>query len=159
MSVAYLVLPRHPLPQSRPQARRSTHRLLRPANFDRLPPAPSPWYRAAQPASGIVDPPASEGWAPIPADVAGIRPNLVTALYARRIANWQRPDGHSPTIDTRPLQSHSLFTATAVAMRALRLDMLVQLRNETDQRPARGKARLLAAKPRNAFVHHPRAAL
>src|SRR5690349_17134919 len=37
----------------------------------------------------IIDPAASDGWALMSADAAGLRPNLVTAVYARRIANWQ----------------------------------------------------------------------
>jgi hypothetical protein len=52
----------------------------------------------------IVDPALSERWTLIAADAAGVRPNLVTGVYARRIANWQRPDGHWPTVDVRPAQ-------------------------------------------------------
>jgi len=97
----------------------------------------------------IVDPAPGDGWALIAAHAAGVQPNLVTAVYARRMANWQRPDGHWPTGDDRPPQSYSLFTATAVALRAMQSDMPVQLRREADERVARGKAWLLTAEPRS----------
>jgi len=42
----------------------------------------------------IIDPAPSDGWALIAAHAAGVQPNLVTAVYARRVANWQRSDGH-----------------------------------------------------------------
>ena len=97
----------------------------------------------------IIDPANSDGWALIAAHAAGVQPSLVTAVYARRVANWQRPDGHWPTIDQRPPQSYSLFTATAVALRAMQLYMPTQLRQETDERLARAKTWLLTAQPRN----------
>ena len=97
----------------------------------------------------IVDPAASDGWALIAAHAAGVRPNLVTAVYARRVANWQRPDGHWPTVDGRPPQSYSLFTTTAVALRAMQLYMPAQLGRETDERLARAKKWLLTAQPRD----------
>jgi ankyrin repeat protein len=97
----------------------------------------------------IIDPAVSEGWALLAADAAGVRPNLVTAIYARRIANWQRADGHWVTGDARPPQSSSVFTATAVASRALLLYMPVQLRKETDSRMLRAKGWLLSAQPQS----------
>src|SRR5689334_22223956 len=96
----------------------------------------------------IVDPAMSDGWALIAADAAGVRPNLVTAAYAQRVANWQRPDGHWPTIDVRPPQSSSLFTATAVALRAMQLHMPARARKEVNERLARATSWLLTARPR-----------
>ena len=93
----------------------------------------------------IIDPAGSEGWALVAAHAAGVPPSLVTDVYARRIANWQRPDGHWPTIDERPPQSYSVFTATAVALRAMQLYMPPRLRQETDERVTRAKAWLLSA--------------
>lgn len=95
----------------------------------------------------IIDPAASDGWALMAADAAELRPNLVTAVYARRIANWQRADGHWPTGDQRPPQSYSVFTATAVALRAMQLYMPSQLHRETKDRLARAKTWLLQAQP------------
>jgi ankyrin repeat protein len=97
----------------------------------------------------VIDPAPSDGWALVAADAAGVQPNLVTAVYARRIASWQRPDGHWPTGDARPPQSYSLFTATAVASRALALYMPVRVREETDQRLARARTWLLTAQPQS----------
>jgi ankyrin repeat protein len=42
-------------------------------------------------------------------------------VYARIIAKHQASDGHWDTIDQRPPQSYSNFTATAVALRAMQL--------------------------------------
>jgi ankyrin repeat protein len=99
--------------------------------------------------SGIIDPAPSDGWALIAAHAAGVKPNLVTEAYARRIANWQRPDGHFPTLDARPPQSYSLVTATAVAARAIQLYMPAQLHQETEARLAHAKAWLLAVQPQS----------
>ena len=57
----------------------------------------------------IIDPAPSDGWALIAAHAVGVQPNLVTAVYARRIATWQRPDGHWSTGDARPPQSSQLL--------------------------------------------------
>jgi len=97
--------------------------------------------------SMIIDPAASDGWALIAAHAAGLRPNLVTAVYARRVANWQRPDGHWPIFDIRPPQSYSLITTTAVALRAMQLYMPAQLHKETGERLERAKSWLLTAEP------------
>ena len=97
----------------------------------------------------IIDPAPSDGWALMAADAAGLRPNLVTAVYARRIANWQRADGHWPTLDQRPPQSYSVFTATAVALQAMQLYMPPQLHQETKDRQARARTWLLKAEPRD----------
>ena len=93
----------------------------------------------------IIDPAPSEGWALVAAHAVGVQPNLVTAVYARRIANWQRPAGFWPTFDDRPPQSYSFFTATAVALRAMHLYMPKQLAQETKERSARAKTWLLSA--------------
>jgi len=57
----------------------------------------------------------------IAANAAGVRPSVVTAVYARLIADRQEADGHWETTDVRPPQSYSPFTATAVALRAIQL--------------------------------------
>ncbi|HEY6293821.1 MAG TPA: ankyrin repeat domain-containing protein [Terriglobia bacterium] len=97
----------------------------------------------------IIDPAPSDGWALMAAHAAGVQPSLVTAVYARRIASWQRPDGQWPTLDARPPQSYSPFTATAVALRALDLYLPAQLAKEKDERAARAKTWLLTAQPRS----------
>jgi len=95
----------------------------------------------------IIDPVAADGWALIAADAAGIPRNSILSVYARRIANWQRADGHFPTGDTRPPQSYSSFTATAVAVRAMNLDLPEQLAAEKAERLSRAKNWLLSTHP------------
>lgn len=97
----------------------------------------------------IVDPAPSEGWALMAAHAAGVEPSLVTGAYVRRVASFQRPAGYWPTVDARPPQSYSVFTATAVALRAMQLYMPAQLRHQADERRARAKTWLLAAHPQN----------
>ena len=96
----------------------------------------------------IIDPALGEGWALIAAEAAGVKPNLVTSIYTRRIAAWQKADGHWATGDARPPQSHSLFTATAVAVRSMQLYMPRQLQKEAAERTARAKTWLLSAQPK-----------
>jgi ankyrin repeat protein len=92
--------------------------------------------RAVQ-ASMIIDPAAGDGWGLVASHAAGLKPNLVTAVYARRIANWQQADGHWRTGDMRPPHSFSVFTATAVALRAIHFylppSMSDELRLRTDR--------------------------
>ncbi len=95
----------------------------------------------------IVDPAVADGWALISAHASGVKPNLVSQVYARRVANWQQADGHWPTFDDRPPQSYSLFTATAVALRAIQLSMPDRYRHEVEERQARAKEWLVTATP------------
>jgi ankyrin repeat protein len=95
----------------------------------------------------IIDPAPSEGWALMAAHAAGVAPNFVAATYVRRVATWQRPDGHFPTFDVRPPQSYSRFTATAVAVRSLQLYMPPQLIKESEERIRRAREWFLTAKP------------
>lgn len=69
----------------------------------------------------LIDPAMSEGSMLLGAHAAGVRPSLVTAVYARHIARNQRPDGHWFTFDNRPPHSHSAITATAIGARAVAL--------------------------------------
>ena len=95
----------------------------------------------------IVDPAVADGWALVSAHAAGLKPNLVTQVYARRVANWQRADGHWPTVDDRPPQSYSLFTATAVALRGIQLHLPAKFHRELEERQARARNWLLTATP------------
>ena len=94
----------------------------------------------------IIDP-VSDAWALIAADAAGVPRTLVTAVYARRIANWQRADGHFVTSDGRPPQSFSLFTTTATAVRAMNLYLPERLAAEKAERLARARRWLLSTPP------------
>src|SRR5579859_4419586 len=68
----------------------------------------------------IIDPAMSDSYGLMGADAAGLRPSLVTAVYARLIAARQEADGHWETVDERPPQSYSPFTATVISIAALR---------------------------------------
>jgi hypothetical protein len=66
-----------------------------------------------------IDPAMADSYGLMAADAAGLRPSLVTAVYARLIAARQEADGHWETFDERPPQSYSPFTATAISMAAI----------------------------------------
>lgn len=88
------------------------------------------------------------GWELVAAHAAGVAPNLTTAAYARLIASRQSPDGSWATIDVRPPQSYSPFTATAICAQAVRHYLPEQLKNEKETRMRRAREWLLKAQPR-----------
>jgi len=88
-----------------------------------------------------------EGWALVAARVAGVKPNLTTSASAQFIASRQLPDGSWPTVDSRPPQSHSLFTTTAVCAQAIRNFMPAQFKNEAQARIGRARQWLIKARP------------
>jgi hypothetical protein len=96
----------------------------------------------------LIDPSMDYGMSLVAAHDAGVPASLSTAVYAKLIASRQRPDGRWITIDVRPPQSHSEFTATAIAMRAVQLYMPARRAGEVPDRVARASAWLAAAEPR-----------
>jgi ankyrin repeat protein len=66
----------------------------------------------------LSDPTPNESLLLMAAHAAGVPRDSTTAVYARRMARWQR-DGHWVTSDFRPPHSSSIFTATATAIRAI----------------------------------------
>ena len=99
--------------------------------------------------SMIIDPAPSEGWALVAAHAAGVKPNLISEVYARRIADWQRADGHWPTGDARPPQSYSNFTATALALRVMHLYLPPQFSDEVHKRSDRALRWLFTEEPQS----------
>lgn len=99
-------------------------------------------------ANFIIDPALSDGSALFAAHAAGMAPNLTTAIYARRIANYQQPDGHWTTFDGRPPHSYSTVTTTAMAIRSMALYMPSQLSAERQERTRRAVEWLTSQKPR-----------
>ena len=95
----------------------------------------------------IVDPP-GEGYGLVAADAAGVRPNLVTAVYARLTAARQEADGHWEPADARPPQHYSPFTDTALVMRAIQLYGHPSLQADTRARLDRARSWLLTHTPR-----------
>lgn len=89
-----------------------------------------------------------DGWALTAANVAGVRPSLATTATAQFIASRQSEDGSWPTMDNRPPQSHSRFTATAVSANGMRLYLPEQFNDEKTARLARAREWLLRNQPR-----------
>jgi hypothetical protein len=83
-------------------------------------------------AATLSDPTPNESYLLMAAFAAGLEGDLTTQIYARRLAGWQR-DGHWVTSDFRPPHSSSLFTATATAVRAIRLYMPEELRAQREE--------------------------
>ncbi|MDQ2950020.1 MAG: ankyrin repeat domain-containing protein [Acidobacteriota bacterium] len=92
----------------------------------------------------IIDPAMDDGYHLLAANAVGVRPSLVTALYARHIAAHQKPDGRWVTGDTRPPQSYSPFTATAISLHAIQLYGHPSLAADTEARVKHASAWLAA---------------
>ena len=97
----------------------------------------------------IVDPGLGEGYSLLAADAAGVRPSVVTAVYARFLAQRQKADGHWNEFDERPPQSYSVVTSTAVAIRALQIYSHASLKEDARRRVQRARDWLLARTPRD----------
>ena len=95
----------------------------------------------------VIDPSMNDASGLLAADAAGVHPNLSTAVYARIIAAHQMADGHWDTIDQRPPQSYSDFTATAVALRAIQLYAHRSQQADVRRRAAGALAWLLSHEP------------
>ena len=94
----------------------------------------------------VSDPTPNDSWLLLAAHTAGLAPDLVNAVYAKRIASWQH-DGHWSTSDFRPPHSSSLFTATATAVRAIRAYL-------PDEMAAAREAALLPERAADEGAHH-----
>ncbi len=99
-------------------------------------------------AATLSDPTPNDSLLLLAAHVAGVERDLVTGVYALRIARWQR-DGHWVTSDFRPPHSSSMFTASATAVRAIRLYLPDEMRAEGDAVMARARQWFLATRPRS----------
>src|ERR1700685_2901518 len=95
--------------------------------------------RALEPAHAV-DRGTGEASGLLAAEAAGVRPSLVTAVYARLLAQRQKPDGHWITFDERPPQSYSVFTATALAARAVDLYTHPSLKADIHRRMEHARA-------------------
>jgi ankyrin repeat protein len=95
----------------------------------------------------MIDPGLSDGYGLLGANAAGVRPSLVTAVYARLIASRQEADGHWETVDERPPQSYSPFTATAISVRAIQLYSHASQKADVQARAARARNWLVSHQP------------
>jgi ankyrin repeat protein len=82
-------------------------------------------------ATTLNDPTPDDSYLLMAAYDAGLPPDLTTAVYAQRLARWQR-DGHWVTSDFRPPHSSSLFMTTATAVRAISAYLPEELHEERD---------------------------
>ena len=98
--------------------------------------------------SNVSDPTPNDTFLLMAAHAAGLPRSLATEIYARRIARWQRGD-HWETSDFRPPHSGSHITATATAVRAVRLFMPPESRTEGDAAIERARGWLAAVQPRD----------
>ncbi len=80
----------------------------------------------------VSDPTPNDSWLLVAAKAAGLAPDVTRAVYAKRIASWQR-GGHWTTSDFRPPHSSSLFTATATAALAIRAYLPDEMRPARDR--------------------------
>src|SRR5262249_21587448 len=94
----------------------------------------------------VGDPVLNGSWLLTAASDAGFAPNLTSAVMARRIATWQH-DGHWRTSDFRPPHSRRLFTATALAVRAIRTYLPDELRAVGDEVLGSARRWLTATRP------------
>ena len=97
-------------------------------------------------AATLSDPTPNDSYLLMAAHAAGLEGDLPTAIYARRLAGWQR-DGHWVTSDFRPPHSSSLLTSTATAVRAIRFYMPEELRAETEAMTRSARQWLLTTRP------------
>ncbi len=97
----------------------------------------------------LIDPALDDAGHLIAVHYAGVRPNLVTAIYARHIASHQLNDGHWATLDARPPQSYSAITATATAIRAIQFYGHPSLAADTKARVEKARAWLASVSPRD----------
>ena len=96
----------------------------------------------------VIDPALNDSYSMIAANAAGVRPSLVTAVYARLVAARQEPDGHWETGDVRPPQSFSPFTTTAISLRAIQLYGHPSQKADIQARVARAQSWLVSHQPR-----------
>lgn len=98
--------------------------------------------------ANVSDPTPNDSGLLMAAEASGLPRDIVTAVYARRIARWQR-DGHWTTSDFRPPHSSSSLTATATAVRALKAYMPEERAGERDAAIARARQWLMSTKPQS----------
>lgn len=97
-------------------------------------------------AATLNDPTPNDSMLLMAAHQAGVPGDLVTEVYACRLLRWQR-EGHWVTSDFRPPHSSSVFTASATAVRAIRLYLPEELRVEGDAAIGQARQWFLKTRP------------
>lgn len=98
-------------------------------------------------ARNLSDPTPNDSLLLMAQEAAGAPADEASQIRARRLASWQREDGHWITSDFRPPHSSSVFTATATAIRALRAYMPPQFVDERNHRIASAREWLARNRP------------
>jgi ankyrin repeat protein len=96
----------------------------------------------------VIEPSMNDALSLIAAHASGLRPNLITAVYARLIARRQLPDGTWDSFHQRPPQVYSRFTHTAIALRAIQLYSHPSERADARKRVQRARSWLAANPPK-----------
>ncbi|HTR34386.1 MAG TPA: ankyrin repeat domain-containing protein [Bryobacteraceae bacterium] len=97
--------------------------------------------------SWIIEPAMDDAYRMVAADAAGVRPNLVDAVYARLLASRQDADGSWTSYHQRPPASYSSFTQTALVLRAIQLYSHPSQKADIAARIARARHWLLSHTP------------
>ncbi len=97
----------------------------------------------------LIEPAMDDAFRLVAADSAGVRPNLVTAVYARLIAARQNPAGDWDSFHQRPPSSYSSFTQTALAVRAIQIYSHPSQKADVHARIARAYTWLTSHTPRD----------
>jgi ankyrin repeat protein len=97
----------------------------------------------------VIEPAMDDAFRLVAADAAGVRPNLVTAVYARLIAARQNPAGDWDSFTARPPSSYSSFTQTALALRSIQIYSHPSQENDVHARVARARDWLISHTPRD----------
>ena len=99
--------------------------------------------------SDVIEPAMNDAYRLVAADAAGVRGNLSTAIYARLIAQRQRPSGEWTSNHQRPPSSFSPFTKTALTLRAIQLYSHPSQLEDVKSRVELGRHFLLSNQARN----------
>lgn len=95
----------------------------------------------------VIEPAMDDAYELVAADAAGMRPNLVTAVYARLLTARQDADGSWTSFHQRPPSSYSFFTETALTLRAIQLFSHPSQKADAFVHIARGRNWLESHKP------------
>jgi N-acyl-D-amino-acid deacylase len=99
---------------------------------------------AAIQGSRSIEPTIGEAYKLWAAEASGRLVTMATAYTVRRMAGRQKADGHWDTMDQRPPQSWSPFTATALILRSIKRYSAPEMASETGARVDRAKSWLLS---------------
>ncbi len=95
----------------------------------------------------VIEPAMDDAYRMVAADAAGVRPNLVTAVYARLLAARQDADGSWTSFHQRPPSAYSFFTETALSLRAIQLYSHPSDKAAVPEHVARGRSWLESHAP------------